>query len=105
MMRLFLYIYKMKTAKQQILKLTGEVHQIAEETYLELQKKTGTKPSQEQRQYLLADMACHLIQDAMSNNIINSQSLKNRLYAILTICDDFLPESDLKAKANNLISK
>ena len=93
----------MKYSKQKILKLAGETHLIAEESYRELQKISGSKSTQEQRQFLLTDMACHLIQDAMSDDIMNSQSLKNRLYAILTICDDFLPESDLKTKAEELI--
>jgi hypothetical protein len=94
----------MKVAKKQILKLTREVHKITEETYMKLQTTSGSIPTQEQRQFLLTDMACHLIQDAMSDDIMNSESLKNRLYAILTICNDFLPESDLKSKAEDLIS-
>ena len=94
----------MKHKKDTILKLINEVHQITEDTYKELRATAGSKPTQEQRQFLLADMACHLIQDAMDDNIMNSESLKNRLYAILTICDDFLPESNLKDKANELIS-
>lgn len=94
----------MKVAKQKILKLINETHKISEDTYLKLQVEAGSKSTIEQRQFLLADMACHLIQDAMSDDIMNSQSLKNRLYAILTICDDFLPESALKAKAEDLIS-
>ena len=94
----------MESSKQQLLKLAGEAHQIAEETYRALQANSGSKPTQEQRQYLLTDMACHLIQDAMSDDIMNSQSLKNRLYAILIICNDFLPEYDLKSNAENLIS-
>jgi len=94
----------MKTAKLEILKLIKETHKISEDTYVKLQVKSGSKPTLEQRQFLLADMGCHLIQDAMSDDIMNSQSLKNRLYAILTICDNFLPESDLKTKAEDLIS-
>jgi len=94
----------MKSSKEQILKLTAKTHQIAEETYLELQTNSGSIPTQKQRQFLLTDMACHLIQDTMSDDIMNSESLKNRLYAILTICDDFLPESDLKTIAGQIIS-
>ena len=94
----------MEQNKEIILKLVQQVHQITEDSYKELRANAGSKPSQEQRQFLLADMACHLIQDAMDDNIMNSESLKNRLYAILTICDDFLPDSNLKEKANDLIS-
>ena len=57
-----------------------------------------------QRQFLLADMACHLVQDAMSDDLMDNQSLKNRLFAILTICDDFLPGKDLKLIAEEIIS-
>jgi hypothetical protein len=94
----------MESSKQQILKLAGETHQIAEETYVNLQANSGSKATLQQRQFLLTDLACHLIQDAMSDDIMNSESLKNRLYAILTICDDFLPESDLKTIANQIIA-
>ncbi|MDG1039845.1 MAG: hypothetical protein P8H13_09565 [Polaribacter sp.] len=94
----------MKLAKQNILKLTEEAHKIAEETYRELQVNEGSKPTLEQRQFLLTDMACHLIQDALSDNIMNSQSLKNRLYAILSISDDFLPDKKLKEYADKIIS-
>ena len=94
----------MESSKQQILKLARKTHQIAEETYIKLQANSGSKPTQEQRQFLLTDMACHLIQDAMSDDIMKSQSLKNRLYAILTICDDFLPDTDLKTIAGTIIT-
>jgi len=47
---------------------------------------------------LLTDMAGHLIQAAMTDDIMNSQPLKNRLYAILTICNDVLPESNIQLK-------
>ena len=94
----------MKLAKQNILKLAEEAHKIAEETYRELRVNAASKPTLEQRQFLLTDMACHLIQDAMSDNTMNSQSLKNRLYAILIISDDFFPDKKLKEYADKIIS-
>ncbi len=94
----------MKLAKQNILKLTEEAHKIAEETYRELRANAASKSTLELRQFLLTDIACHLIQDAMSDNIMNSQSLKNRLYAILIISDNFLPDKKLKEYADKIIS-
>jgi hypothetical protein len=94
----------MKLAKQNILKLTEEAHKIAEETYRGLRANAASKSTLEQRQFLLTDIACHLIQDAMSDNIMNSQSLKNRLYAILIISDNFLPDKKLKEYADKIIS-
>ena len=94
----------MENKKKEILQLIDNAHHIIEEGHQELGLLKGEAAALKQRQFLLADMACHLAQDAMSDDIMNSQSLKNRLYAILTICDDFLPEKDLKLKAEEIIT-
>jgi hypothetical protein len=95
---------KMENKKKKILHLIDEAHHIIEEGHQELRLLKGEQAIMKQRQFLLADMACHLVQDAMSDDIKDSQSLKNRLYAILTICDDFLPGKELKSKAEEIIS-
>ena len=85
----------MENKKKKILHLVNDAHHLIEEGHQELRLLKGEQATLKQRQFLLADMACHLIQDAMSDDLMNSQSLKNRLFAILTICDDFLPGKDL----------
>lgn len=94
----------LKDKKKKILHLINEAHHIIEDSHQELRLLKGEQAFIKQRQFLLADMACHLVQDAMSIDIMDNESLKNRLYAILTICDDFLPGKDLKLKAEEIIS-
>ena len=64
----------------------------------------GEEGKMKRQRFLLADMACHLVQDAINHETMDLESLKNRLFAILTVCDEFLPEKDLKLKANEIIS-
>ncbi|RKE95291.1 hypothetical protein [Ichthyenterobacterium magnum] len=93
----------MQERKLKILRLIDEAHKIIEDGYHDLRQPKDEQATNQQRQFLLADMACHLIQDAMRDDITNSESLKNRLYAILTISDDFLTKKELKPLAQTII--
>jgi hypothetical protein len=94
----------MEQKKKEILHFIDEAHRIIEEGHQELRPLKGERVKLDQRRFLLADMACHLVQDALNHEVLDENSLKNRLYAILTISDDFLPGKDLKLKAEALIS-
>ncbi len=47
-------------------------------------------------------MALHLVQTAMRDGPLSEEHLKRNLFAILTISDQFLPESELKLLADKL---
>ena len=90
--------------KKKILELIDEAHHTIEGGHQELRALKGEKGKMERQRFLLADMACHLVQDAIDHETIDIESLKNRLFSILTVCDKFLPEKNLKIKANEIIA-
>lgn len=91
--------------KKEVLGLATQAHKLAEESYQELRQVKGEEGRQEQKRFLLADLACHLLQDALSGEEVNTASLQRHLYAILTISDSFLPGQGLKGKAQSLLEK
>ena len=90
--------------KKKILELIDDAHHTIEGAHQELRALKGEKGKMERQRFLLADMACHLVQDAIDHETMDVESLKNRLFSILTVCDEFLPEKDLKIKANEIIA-
>ena len=94
----------MEERKKKILELIDEAHHTIESFHQELRILKGSEGKLERQRFLLADMACHLVQDAIEKEEMDIESLKNRLFSILTVCDEFLPEKDLKIKANEIIA-
>ena len=94
----------MEKRKLKILELIDGAHHTIESFHQELRALKGAEGKIERQRFLLADMACHLVQDAIEHDELDIESLKNRLYSILTVCDEFLPEKDLKTKANEIIA-
>ncbi len=94
----------MEKRKKRILELINEAHHTIEGGHQELRALKGEEGKMKRQRFLLADMACHLVQDAIDHEKMDIESLKNRLYAILVVCDEFLPDKDLKLKANEIIS-
>ena len=91
------------TALPTPLQLIQQAHSLLEHQQFEARKLAAKANIQEQKRLLLADLACHLAQDALENGPLDTASLKNHLYALLTICDAFLPEQKLKDTANALL--
>lgn len=89
--------------KKEVLGLAMQAHNLVEESYQELRRIKGEEGRQEQKRFLLADLACHLLQDALRWKEVNTADLQRHLYAILTISDNFLPEQELKEKAQSLL--
>ena len=83
--------------------LIWQAHGIIERANLQSREAKGMEGWEEQRRLLLADLACHLAQDVLTAGPIDQASLQNHLYAILTVCDGFLPERDLKQKAAGIL--
>jgi len=94
----------MENRKKKILELIDEAHHTIEDGHQELRALKGEEGKKQRQRFILADLACHLVQDAIDQETINIESLKNHLFAILTVCDDFLPEKALKLKANEIIA-
>lgn len=52
------------------------------------------------KQLVLADLSLHLVQAALRHTQPDPAELKRYLYSILTVCDAFVSDLDLKAMAN-----
>ena len=91
-----------KEERQRILKTSWELHNQVEASYLKNQAKQGDDAWPEKQRTLLADMALHLLQTSVSPGEIELDKLRNNLRAILTITDQFLPNSDLKKATEKL---
>jgi hypothetical protein len=91
-----------EAARREIAALGHKAHAITESHY-RAHPATRSDPAwPEKQRILLADMALHLLQTAVSDGALSTDDLKRNLFAILTVSDQFLPEAGLKAKAGQL---
>ena len=60
----------------------------------------ATTDSTARKQLILADLSLHLVQAALRQEQPDPAELKRYLFSILTVCDGFVPDLDLKAMAN-----
>ncbi|WP_303309809.1 hypothetical protein [Hymenobacter sp. BT730] len=81
-----------------ILQLVHQAHALTESAALQ---QTSAGP---RRQFLLADLSLHLVQAALRQPQPAPQELKRYLYSILTLCDGFLDDLDLKAMAEVVLA-
>ncbi len=81
--------------KQQIIADSWLTHQRVEQSYLNNLAVAGDDQWLEKQRILLADMALHLLQTALTPGPLNDDKLRNNIYSILTIADQFLPEAEL----------
>lgn len=88
--------------RKQLIAQSWEIHSIIENRYLAHQAKKGDPQWLEKQRILLADMAIHLLQTALSPEDIDLSKLRNNIHSILTIADQFLPEADLKSATDKL---
>ena len=88
--------------RKELLKTSWEFHSVVENGYLAHPASKGSEEWLEKQRILLADMALHLLQTAIKPGNIEIDKLKNNLHAILTITDQFLPDTGLKKAAEKL---
>lgn len=84
-----------KQEREQIIKVSWELHSQVESNYLKNKAKKGDKEWLEKQRILLADMALHLLQTAIAPERISLRRLRDNLHSILTISDQFLPKAKL----------
>jgi len=87
---------------QEIIKTGWDIHNTIENTYLVDPTTKGDDGWLEKQRLLLADMAIHLLQTAIKPGDIELDKLRNNIYAILTISDQFLPQADLKKATDKI---
>ncbi len=77
-----------------ILDLVRQAHALTESAAFATTDLTARK------QLILADLSLHLVQAALRQEQPDPAELKQYLFSILTVCDGFVPDLDLKAIAN-----
>ena len=88
--------------RDQLISSSWELHCLIESSYLESSAVKGDPEWLEKQRILLADMAIHLFQTALNPEEIKLDKLKNNLHAILTIADQFLPDTNLLEATSKL---
>lgn len=88
--------------REAFIKKSWELHDFVEADYLTNPANKGDNEWLEKQRVLLADMAIHLLQTAMSPGSIELDKLTNNIHSILTISDQFLPNAELKKATNKL---
>ena len=77
-----------------ILDLVRQAHTLTESAAV------ATSDPKTRKQFVLADLSLHLVQAALRHEQPEPAELKRYLFSILTVCDGFVPDLDLKAMAN-----
>jgi len=88
--------------RNKLIKASWDLHSLVENSYLGNPATQGDEDWLEKQRILLADMAIHLLQTAIKPGNIELDKLKNNLHSILTITDQFLPDSGLKKATEKL---
>ncbi|USX16882.1 hypothetical protein NHH88_14275 [Oxalobacteraceae bacterium OTU3CAMAD1] len=91
--------------KNEIVGLGRKAHELTEVAYREHAALRDEPGWTEKQRILLADMALHLLQTALTDGGLSPDELKRNLYAILTVSDQLLPGYSLKASADQLLIK
>ena len=80
-----------------ILDLVRQAHALTESAAVASSDPTARK------QLVLADLSLHLVQAALRQDQPEPGELKRYLFGILTVCDGFVPDLDLKAMAKEVL--
>jgi hypothetical protein len=80
-----------------ILKLVHQAHALTETAAIE------AVDSQERKKLILADLSLHLVQAALRHPQPQAAEVRRYLFSVLTVCDGFVPDLDLKAMAEVLL--
>jgi hypothetical protein len=88
--------------KNEIVMLGRKAHDLTESAYRQHPATRGESGWTDKQRILLADMALHLVQTALRDGALSAPELRQNLYAILTISDQFIPDSGLKVHADQL---
>lgn len=89
--------------RKEVIQLGRRAHDLTESAYREDPATRGDPGWGEKQRILLADMALHLLQTALTEGEFPTNELRRNLYAILTVSDQFLPGCELKVGANGLL--
>ena len=81
--------------RDKIIAESWRAHALIESDYMNNTAVKGDEKWLQKQRILLADMALHLLQTALNPGSLKTDQLKNNIYSILTIADQFLPQAKL----------
>ena len=90
--------------KCEILALVRNAHDLTESAYRAMPATRGGAGWQDKQRILLADMALHLLQTSLADGELAPGQLQRKLYAILNLSSNFLPQQELVAAAESLLA-
>jgi hypothetical protein len=79
-----------------LIKTSWELHALVERSYSANVAAKNSDQWLEKNRLLLADMAIHLLQTAIKPGELEISRLKQNIYAVLVVTDDFMPDCGLK---------
>jgi len=88
--------------KLNAIEISRKMHDQIEAAYLKLRESVNDASKKELERYLLADMAMHLFQTAISPKEINMENLRNNVHAIATISERFIPQLNISNSTREL---
>ena len=91
-----------ESEKKKIIQESWAAHSIVEQSYLQNSAAKGDSDWLDKQRVLLADMALHLLQTALNPGALEQDKLKNNLFAILTIAEQFLPYTNFSQVKNRI---
>ncbi|MDC8831339.1 hypothetical protein [Alteromonas gilva] len=91
--------------RQAIIDTSWALHAKVEQSVLAHPARRQDDNWHEKQRLLLADMALHLLQTAVTPGELQIDKLQNNLHAILTISDAFLPHAELKQATDKIYSQ
>lgn len=91
-----------EATRSEVVGLGRRAHDLTESAYRLHRSTRGESGWTEKQRILLADMALHLLQTALGEGKLSACELRQNLYAILTVSDQFIPECGLKASADKM---
>ncbi|MGY2130604.1 hypothetical protein ACW9KT_00140 [Hymenobacter sp. HD11105] len=83
--------------KDAILQLVHQAHALTETAAVE------ALDPQERKKFILADLSLHMVQAALRHPQPQAAEVRRYLFSVLTVCDGFVPDLDLKAMAEVLL--
>lgn len=90
--------------KQGIIDDSWAHHNAIEQAYIAFNAGIKDPLWSEKQRLLLADMALHLLQTALMPAELDNEKLRNNLYAILTISEQYIPDAGLAHAKEKLLS-
>ncbi|AQS36657.1 hypothetical protein Sps_01491 [Shewanella psychrophila] len=98
--------------RDELIAQSWKMHSLVEQAYLDNPAVQGDEAWLNKQRLLLADMALHLLQTSLSTGDVDGElakpldkeKLRNNLFSIMTISEQFIPDVGLKEAKEKIYS-